>query len=157
MPAVPFLYGASVSDCERRFCILRTRRPTNGRGKGCRRDNVFVELLWKSIKYEDVYWRAYETVGAGHSTVDIFASARLHPAKSNSRPTNPNLLFLALGRPLLESFFHERAYVASFHNYHMRWFSVFRYRCGYGIRKTGRRSPCTGTVLLYSPLTTGAA
>jgi len=31
-------------------------------GKGCWRDNVFVERLWKSIKYEEVYLRAYETV-----------------------------------------------------------------------------------------------
>lgn len=33
-------------------------------GKGCWRDNVFVERLWKSIKYEDIYLRAYETVSA---------------------------------------------------------------------------------------------
>ena len=26
-------------------------------GNGCRRDNVFVERLWKSIKYEEVYLR----------------------------------------------------------------------------------------------------
>jgi len=31
-------------------------------GKGCWRDNVFVERLWKSIKYEEVYLRAYESV-----------------------------------------------------------------------------------------------
>ena len=24
-------------------------------GKGCRRDNVFVEWLWRSVKYEDLY------------------------------------------------------------------------------------------------------
>ena len=24
-------------------------------------DNVFVERLWRSVKYEDVYLRAYET------------------------------------------------------------------------------------------------
>ena len=34
-------------------------------GKGCWRDNVFVERLWKSIKYEEVYLHAYETVSAG--------------------------------------------------------------------------------------------
>jgi putative transposase len=33
-------------------------------GKGCWRDNVFVERLWKSIKYEEVYLHAYETVEA---------------------------------------------------------------------------------------------
>lgn len=32
------------------------------------RDNVFVERLWRSVKYEEVYLRAYETVGeARHS------------------------------------------------------------------------------------------
>ncbi|MGH8531126.1 MAG: IS3 family transposase [Nevskiales bacterium] len=31
-------------------------------GKGCWRDNVFVERLWKTIKYEEVYLHAYETV-----------------------------------------------------------------------------------------------
>jgi putative transposase len=35
-------------------------------GKGCWRDNVFVERLWKSIKYEEVYLHAYETVEAAH-------------------------------------------------------------------------------------------
>lgn len=33
-------------------------------GKGCWRDNVFVERLWKSIKYEEVYLRAYDSVSA---------------------------------------------------------------------------------------------
>ena len=31
-------------------------------GKGCWRDNVFVERLWKSVKYEEIYLRGYETV-----------------------------------------------------------------------------------------------
>jgi putative transposase len=31
-------------------------------GKGCWRDNVFVERLWKTIKYEEVYLKAYDTV-----------------------------------------------------------------------------------------------
>ena len=35
-------------------------------GTGCWRDNVFVERLWKSIKYEEVYLHAYETVSAAH-------------------------------------------------------------------------------------------
>ena len=33
-------------------------------GKGCWRDNVFVERLWKTIKYEEVYLHAYDTVSA---------------------------------------------------------------------------------------------
>lgn len=33
-------------------------------GKGCWRDNVFVERLWKTIKYEEVYLHAYDSVSA---------------------------------------------------------------------------------------------
>lgn len=32
-------------------------------GKGCWRDNVFVERLWRSVKYEEVYLKAYDSVG----------------------------------------------------------------------------------------------
>jgi putative transposase len=31
-------------------------------GKGSWRDNVFVERLWKSVKYEEIYLHAYESV-----------------------------------------------------------------------------------------------
>jgi putative transposase len=31
-------------------------------GKGAWRDNVFIERLWRSIKYEEVYLHAYNTV-----------------------------------------------------------------------------------------------
>jgi len=33
-------------------------------GKGCWRDNIFVERLWRTIKYEEVYLHAYDTVSA---------------------------------------------------------------------------------------------
>jgi putative transposase len=41
-------------------------------GTGCWRDNVFVERLWKSIKYEEVYLHAYETVSAAQQGVDRY-------------------------------------------------------------------------------------
>ena len=31
-------------------------------GRGSWRDNVFVERLWRSVKYEEVYLRAYKSV-----------------------------------------------------------------------------------------------
>ena len=31
-------------------------------GRGAWRDNVFVERIWRSVKYERVYLRAYDTV-----------------------------------------------------------------------------------------------
>ena len=36
-------------------------------GKGAWRDNVFVERLWRSIKYEEVYLRAYDSVSDAHT------------------------------------------------------------------------------------------
>ncbi len=36
-------------------------------GKGRWRDNLFVERLWKSVKYEEVYLHAYDTVSAARS------------------------------------------------------------------------------------------
>ena len=43
-------------------------------GKGCWRDNVFVERLWKSIKYDEVYLHAYDSVSAAkHGLVRYLA------------------------------------------------------------------------------------
>jgi putative transposase len=36
--------------------------PQSMDGKGCWRDNVFVERFWRSIKYEEVYLHAYDSV-----------------------------------------------------------------------------------------------
>ena len=38
-------------------------------GKGCWRDNVFVERLWRSVKYEEVYLKAYDSVSAAKAGV----------------------------------------------------------------------------------------
>ena len=38
-------------------------------GKGAWRDNVFVERLWKSVKYEEVYLRAYDSVGEARASL----------------------------------------------------------------------------------------
>ena len=41
-------------------------------GTGCWRDNVFVERLWKSIKYEEVYLHADETVSAAQQGLERY-------------------------------------------------------------------------------------
>jgi putative transposase len=38
-------------------------------GKGAWRDNVFIERLWRSVKYEEVYLRAYESVGEARNSI----------------------------------------------------------------------------------------
>ncbi len=38
-------------------------------GRGSWRDNVLVERLWRSIKYEEVYLRAYDTVSEARTSI----------------------------------------------------------------------------------------
>jgi len=38
-------------------------------GRGCWRDNVFIERFWKTLKYEEVYLRAYDTVSAARESI----------------------------------------------------------------------------------------
>ena len=59
-------------------------------GQGCWRDNVFVERLWRSVKYEEVYLHAYETVAdvrAGLERYTTFFNARRpHTAHAGRTP-----------------------------------------------------------------------
>ena len=59
-------------------------------GKGCWRDNVLVERLWKSLKYEEVYLHAYETVGAAHQGLErylmFYNQTRPHQALDGQTP-----------------------------------------------------------------------
>lgn len=41
-------------------------------GKGAWRDNVFVERLWRSVKYEEVYLRAYESVSEARASIALY-------------------------------------------------------------------------------------
>ena len=38
-------------------------------GRGAWRDNVFVERLWRSVKYEEVYLRAYDSVAEARASI----------------------------------------------------------------------------------------
>lgn len=38
-------------------------------GKGAWPDNVFVERLWRSVEYEEVYLRAYDSVGEARQSI----------------------------------------------------------------------------------------
>ena len=59
-------------------------------GKGAWRDNVFVERFWRSIKYEEVYLRAYENVPeARHSIgryLEFYNGRRPHTALDRRTP-----------------------------------------------------------------------
>ena len=59
-------------------------------GRGCWRDNVFVERLWRSVKYEEVYLRAYESVGQARAGLgrylDFYNARRPHTAHRGRTP-----------------------------------------------------------------------
>ena len=67
-------------------------------GKGSWRDNVFVERLWRSIKYEEVYLRAYETVSEARLSISrylTFYNGR-RPHSSLDRQTPDQAYFTRL-------------------------------------------------------------
>ena len=59
-------------------------------GKGSWRDNVFVERLWKSVKYEEVYLHAYESVGEARASLarylKFYNGARPHSSLGGRTP-----------------------------------------------------------------------
>jgi putative transposase len=59
-------------------------------GKGRWVDNVFVERLWRSVKYEDVYLRAYETPAARRTGLShyfqFYTTERRHQALDRRTP-----------------------------------------------------------------------
>ena len=59
-------------------------------GRGAWRDNVFVERLWRSVKYEEVYLRAYDTVGEARTSIgrylDFYNRRRPHSSLDGATP-----------------------------------------------------------------------
>ena len=59
-------------------------------GKGAWRDNVFVERLWRSVKYEEVYLRAYESVSEARTSIgrylDFYNGRRPHSSLDGTTP-----------------------------------------------------------------------
>jgi putative transposase len=59
-------------------------------GRGSWRDNVFVERLWRTIKYEEVYLRAYDTVSQARASIGrylaFYNGRRPHSALDRQTP-----------------------------------------------------------------------
>ena len=71
-------------------------------GKGCWRDNVFVERLWKSVKYEEVYLHGYDTVSVARQALnryfDFYNRRRPHSTLDGK---TPDTAYFSLSQPPL--------------------------------------------------------
>jgi putative transposase len=69
-------------------------------GKGAWRDNVFVERLWRSVKYEEVYLRAYDTVSEARASIgrylEFYNRRRPHSSLDGSTPDHAYFTSLPL-------------------------------------------------------------
>ena len=59
-------------------------------GKGAWRDNVFVERLWRTVKYEEVYLRAYDSVSEARASIgrylNFYNQRRPHSSLDGTTP-----------------------------------------------------------------------
>jgi len=59
-------------------------------GKGRWLDNVFIERLWRSVKYEDIYLKGYDSIGAARQGLktyfDFYNSQRRHQTLDRRTP-----------------------------------------------------------------------
>jgi len=59
-------------------------------GRGAWRDNIFVERLWRSVKYEEVYLHAYESVKEARTAImrylDWYNRCRPHSSLMRMTP-----------------------------------------------------------------------
>ncbi len=65
-------------------------------GRGAWRDNVFVERLWRSVKYERVYLKAYDSVSAARGDIAEYLDwYNAHRSHSSLERLTPNEKYLA--------------------------------------------------------------
>ena len=62
-------------------------------GKGAWRDNVFVERLWRSIKYEEIYLNAYDTVKIAKSGIGLWIEFYNQERKHQTLGTTPDRMY----------------------------------------------------------------
>jgi putative transposase len=82
--------GSQFTSAEFTGLLLKHAIAISMDGKGSWRDNVFVERLWRSIKYEEVYLRAYDSVAEARASIgrylDFYNRKRPHSSLNARTP-----------------------------------------------------------------------
>jgi len=82
--------GSQFTSTDFTGLLLESKIAISMDGRGAWRDNVFVERLWRSVKYEEVYLRAYDTVAEARRLIgrylDFFNSKRPHSSLGGHTP-----------------------------------------------------------------------
>ena len=75
--------------------LLKNKIEISMDGKGSWRDNVFIERLWRSVKYEEVYLRAYDSVTDARASLGRYLMFynRVRPHSSLDRRTPDEAYF----------------------------------------------------------------
>lgn len=93
--------GSQFSSAEFVAEVARIGARQSMDGKGCWRDNVFVERLWRTVKYEEVYLKAYDSVSAARLGLaryfEFYNSRRPHQSHDGH---TPDMIYFATLAPL---------------------------------------------------------
>jgi putative transposase len=69
--------------------VLARRSNMSMDGRGAWRDNVFVERLWRTIKYEEIYLKAYDSVAEARQCISRFIDWYNHGRPHSSFDRRP--------------------------------------------------------------------
>jgi putative transposase len=82
--------GSQFTSAEFTGLLLKHAIAISMDGKGSWRDNVFVERPWRSVKYEEVYLRAYDSVAEARASIsrylDFYNRKRPHSSLDARTP-----------------------------------------------------------------------
>ena len=82
--------GSQFTSADFTGVLIRNAVAISMDGKGSWRDNVFVERIWKSVKYEEVYLKAYAGVGEARTSIgrylDFYNCKRPHSSLDRRTP-----------------------------------------------------------------------
>jgi len=82
--------GSQFTSPEFTSVLLKAGIAISMDGRGAWRDNVFVERLWRSIKYEEIYLRAYDSVSEARASIGryltLYNGRRPHSSLDRKTP-----------------------------------------------------------------------